>query len=134
MQKNQKVVKRQRRIFSESIRKQTVKDIEEGKCTVKQACNELLVSDVSVYRWIEKYSRYLKKNKVLIVEDKSEAYRTKELERKIKELEAALGRKTLESEYFQGLIDIASKELSIDIKKNFAEKTLTNSKKKGHIK
>jgi len=40
----------QRRIFSEQVRKQTVKDIEKGKCSVSSASRELQVSDQSIYR------------------------------------------------------------------------------------
>src|SRR6187549_2512119 len=100
---------RTRRIFSESIRKQTVKDIENGQCTVLQASRELQVSDKSIYNWLTRYSRYLGRNKVLIVEEKSEAYRTKELEKRIKELEAALGRKQLEMDLLNKIIELADK-------------------------
>lgn len=53
----------------------------------------------------------------MIVELKSEAYRSKELEKKIKDLEAALGRKQLEVEFLNKLIELASDDLGIDIKK-----------------
>lgn len=121
---------RQRRVFSESIRRRVTKDIENGKCSVSQASAELNVTPTSIYRWIEKYSRYLKKNRILVVENKSEAYRTKELEKRIKELEAALGRKSLETEYLNSLIEVASNELHLDIKKNFGDKPSGGSKKK----
>lgn len=109
---------RTRRIFSESIRKQTVKDIESGRCTVLQASRELQVSDRTIYTWLHRYSRYLGKNKVLIVEEKSEAYRTKELEHHIKELEAALGRKQMEMDLLNKVIDLAGEEYGTDLKKN----------------
>jgi len=109
---------RTRRIFSESIRKQTVKDIENGRCTVLQASRELHVSDKSIYNWLARYSRYLGSNKVLVVEEKSEAYRTKELEKRIKELEAALGRKQLEMDLLNKIIELADKEYGTDLKKS----------------
>jgi len=109
---------RVRRIFSESIRKQTVKDIEDGRCTVLEASRELQVSDKSIYIWLGRYSRYLGKNKVLIVEEKSEAYRTKQLEQRIKELEAALGRKQLEMDLLNKIIELANEEYRTDLKKN----------------
>jgi len=109
---------RVRRIFSESIRKQTVKDIEDGRCTVLEASLELQVSDKSIYNWLGRYSRYLGKNKVLIVEEKSEAYRTKQLEHRIKELEAALGRKQLEMDLLNKIIELANEEYGTDLKKS----------------
>jgi len=113
---------RQRRIFSESIRKQTVKDIESGRCTVKQAARELQSSEQAIYAWVHRYSRYLQTNKVLVVENKSEAYRSKELEARIKELEAALGRKQLEIEILSKVIELADKHYHTDLKKTLLDR------------
>lgn len=109
---------RQRRIFSEEIRKSIVKDIESGKCTAMQAKQEIGVSLASIYKWINKYSRYLKSNRVLVVQNKSELYRTRELESRLKDLEAALGRKQMEIDFLNKLIEIAEKESGVLIKKN----------------
>lgn len=111
---------RQNKQFSEAVRKQTVKDIEQGKCTVLEASRELLVSVQSVYVWVYKYSRYLQKNKKLVVEDESESYQTKLLERKLREAEAALGRKQMELDLLNKLIELAGTELGMDLKKNFS--------------
>lgn len=108
------------RQFSEGVKRQTVKDIEQGKCTVLQASRELVVSIQSVYRWVYKYSGYLQKNKKLVVEDKSESYQTKMLEAKLREAEAALGRKQMELDLLNKLIELAGAELQIDLKKNFS--------------
>ena len=120
--KQKKVSLRTRRVFSEQIRRQTVKDIETGKCTVLEASRELQVSDKTIYRWLYLYSRYLVKNQVLVVEHKSESYRSKELEQRIKELEAALGRKQLEIELLNKVIEMAGKEYKTDLKKNLSNK------------
>lgn len=119
-----------RRIFSELIKKQTVGDIERGKCTVTGASRELLVSNQTIYRWIYRYSRYLQKNKVLVVEDKSEVYRSKELERKIMELEAALGRKQIEIELLNKVIELANEAYKTDLKKNISKQPLRYSESK----
>lgn len=111
---------RQPRVFSATIRKQVVNDIESGKCSVSQAQAELGVSRQSVYKWIHRYSRHLSKNRVMVVEDNSEAYRSRELEKKIKDLEAALGRKQMELDYINKLMELAGKDLGIDLKKNTA--------------
>ena len=107
-----------RRIFSETVKKQVVQDVERGKCTVQDASRELLVSDQSIYNWIHRYSLYLKKNKTLIVEDKSEVYRSKALEKQIQELQAALGRKQMELDFLNKVIDLANEQYRTDLKKN----------------
>ncbi|MEO5673320.1 MAG: transposase [Chitinophagales bacterium] len=112
-----KLALRQRRIFSENIRKQTVKDIESGRCTVKQAARELQANQQTIYNWLYHYSRYLQKNQVLIVENKSESYRSKELEARIKDLEAVVGRKQLEIELLNKVIELADEHYHTDLKK-----------------
>ena len=111
---------RQVKQFSEGVKRQTVKDIEEGKCTVLQASRELSVSLQSVYGWVYKYSGYLRRNKILIVEEKSESYRSKQLEIKLRDAEAALGRKQMELDFLNKLIEIAGQELKMDLKKSFS--------------
>jgi transposase len=107
------------RFFSAQIKQSVVKDIEDGKCSVSQAGRELSVCPQTIYKWIYRYSRYLQKSKIMVVEDQSEAYRTKELEKRIKELEAALGRKGLELEYYKCLVEVTEEHYQVDLKKNF---------------
>ena len=111
---------RQMRQFSESVKRQTVKDIEQGKCSVLEASRELVVSIQSVYMWVYKYSGYLQKNKVLVVENDSENYKSKELEKKLLVAEAALGRKQMELDFLNKLIELAGADLHIDLKKSFS--------------
>jgi len=118
---------KQRKVFSASVKKQVVRDIERGKCTVIEASRELLVSDKSIYNWIYRYSVYLKKNKQLVVEDKSEAYRSKELEKRIQELEAALGRKQIELDLLEKVLDLANEMYHTDLKKNLLSRHSSGS-------
>ena len=111
---------RQMKHFSEVIKRQTVKDIEQGKCSVLEASKELLVCQQTIYTWVYKYSGYLQKNKVLVVEDSSENYQSKVLEKKLREAEAALGRKPMELDFKNKLIELAGADLRIDLKKSFS--------------
>ena len=118
---------RPRRVFSNAVKKQVVQDIERGKCTVLEASRELLVSDVSIYKWIDRFSLYLKKNKALVVEDKSEVYRSEELEQRIKDLEAALGRKQMELDLLEKVIDLANDSYHTDLKKSLLNQPSSGS-------
>lgn len=81
---------RQVRRFSVELRKHVVKEIESGNLTVSQACREYgIKSNKSVYEWIHKYSRYLKRGTVLIVEKESHQRKNEELESSNKDLQAA---------------------------------------------
>lgn len=107
-----------------------VKDIESGKATIAQVCREFSVSDVSIYNWLNKYSQFHKSGAKIIVELKSESYRSKELEKKVKDLEAALGRKQLEVELLKKIIEVASSEMGVDIKKKHYTRQSTGSESK----
>lgn len=113
-----KVRSQDRRIFSQEVKKQTVRDIEKGLCSVKQASLELGVSSVAIYKWIDRYSRYLQKNRVMVVEDQSESYRSKELEKKLREAEAMIGRKQMEIDLLNKIIDLANEQYRTDLKKS----------------
>lgn len=121
----------QQRVFSEDIKKQVVRDIEKGRCTVRQASREIQASETTIYNWLNRYSLNLQRQQVLVVENKSEAYRTKELQKRIQELEAALGRKQMEVDLLNTILDMASKEQNVDLKKNILRRLSngTDSKK-----
>ena len=124
------VVIQQRRIFSLSLKKEIVRDIERGKLTVQQTAREYSVTAEAVYRWIEKFSHNLQRGTVLVMQKKSEANSKEDLLKQIKELQAALGRKQLELEVKDKIIEFASEKFGVDIKKKYGTKSVDTSKKK----
>jgi transposase-like protein len=113
--------------YSKELQRRIVRDIEEGKCTVREASREIGCSEQSIYNWLEHHSRHLKKERRLVVEDRSELYRTKELEERVKELEAALGRKEMEAAFFERIITEASRAYGEDLKKSFSDRPSSGS-------
>ena len=63
------------------------------------------------------------------MEDKSEVSKTKELEKLLQESQAALGRKQMELDLLNKMIEIADKDLKIDLKKSFSKKVWNGSDK-----
>ena len=110
---------RQRRIFSDTFKKEKVSDITSGLSSVKEICELYEVSRTAVYKWIYKYSPHYEQGTVQVVQMESEATKTKLLKSRVVELEAALGRKQLEIDLLTKLIELANKDLQIDIKKNY---------------
>jgi len=117
------------RSFSEELRKELVSHIETGRFTVSQVTREYGVSSRAVYNWLYKYSRSLKKGTRIVMEKDSIDKTISELQKQIRELEAALGRKSLESDLYKTIVDLASKEYKTDLKKNFGDKLSPDSKK-----
>jgi transposase len=110
----------QRRIFSDPLKRKIVKDIEHNKVTISAICREYLVSSRTIYNWLNKYSRHLQSGKSLVIQMESEQYHSKELEKRVAELEAVVGRKQMEIDFLNKLIDIAGDEFKVDLKKNFS--------------
>jgi transposase len=108
---------RPRRIFSEELKKKLVRDLEGGKVSVSGICREYQVSGTAVYKWLRKFSGPLCSSTTLVMQKDSEQYRSRELEKKVQELEAALGRKQLEIDYLNKLIELADKDMGTDLKK-----------------
>jgi hypothetical protein len=59
----------------------------------------------------------------------SEEFKSKQLEKKIAELEAALGRKQMEIDFLNKVIEIADEDLGTDIKKNISTRLSNGSEK-----
>jgi len=108
---------RQNRYFSESLKRKLIKDYELNLITIAEISRSYQVTRSAVYKWIYKYSVNLKRETKQVIELKSDVKKIALLEARIKELEAALGRKQFEVEFKDKMIEIASEDLGVDIKK-----------------
>lgn len=116
--KAKKVILQRRRIFAEDFKKALVKEYESGKFTVSELGRLHQIKSALIYRWIYKFSVYNKK-KVMVVEmSDSSTQKLKVLEIRIKELERIVGQKQIMIDYLEKMIELASAEYEIDIKKN----------------
>jgi len=115
-----KIRLKQQRRYAEPLKKTVVEKVEAGDWTVIEACRIYdIKSKQTVYDWIYKYSRTLKKGTRLVMEKDSIDKRLKDLEVRNKELEAALGRKQFELDLYGHIIDLASEAYQEDLKKSF---------------
>lgn len=113
---------RQQRIYSEDLRRHIVDQIERGELSISQAQREYSIGGKqSIYNWLNQYSRTLKKGTRLVMEKDSIDKTNEQLRKRIKELEAALGRKSLEADLYRTMVDIAAKKYHIDLKKNIGD-------------
>ncbi|HAH36486.1 MAG TPA: transposase [Algoriphagus sp.] len=118
------------RIFSEDLRRQIVGQIERKELTVLQAVREYGIGGKqTVYTWLYKYSTTLKKGTRMVMEKDSQDNRVQVLKSRIKELEAALGRKSLEADLYRIIVEQASDEFRVDLKKSFGDPASKSQKK-----
>lgn len=118
MKPNLQIIRKQRR-YSTEFKQQLVLDFESGKYSVLQLERLHGVSNALIYRWIYKYSTFNQKGYRVVESNKSSKNKVEDLERRIKDLEAALGRKQIMIDYLEEMIAVAKDELNYDIKKNF---------------
>lgn len=115
----QKLQIRERRIFSEDLKKKAVRDLTSKRTTIRALINEHQVSEQTVYRWLYKYSPYHEQKCTLVVQMKSEENKNSELQKRVADLERVVGQKQLEIDFLNKLLEIGSSELGFDLKKNF---------------
>lgn len=118
---------KERRIFSSEVKKELVKSLAAGRLSIKAVMAEHQVSAQSVYRWLYKYSTGYEPKPILVVQMKSEEIKNHELQKRLAELERIVGQKQLEIDYLNKLLEVGSKELDFDLKKNFSSKLSNGS-------
>lgn len=114
---------KQIRVYSEDVRRHIVDLVERGEMSIAQAKREYDIGSAqTIYSWLHRYSRTLKKGTRLVMEKDSIDKTNEELRKRIAELEAALGRKSLEADLYKTIVEQASKEYDVDLKKSIGEK------------
>jgi transposase len=118
---------RYNRYFSEDFKKQKVRDLERNLVGISELCQEYQICRTSVYNWIYKYSKMIKKGERQIVEKKSDTRKMQELRERIKELERVIGQKQLLIDFQQKMIELAEQTYDVDIKKKLRSKLSSGS-------
>lgn len=106
------------RHFSEEVRKSIVKEVDSG-LAVSEASRKYDVSSASIYNWLNLYSKTYQKSIKTIVTQKSKNNKYKDLEKELKQVYELLGRTQSELNFANKIIELASEELDLDLKKSF---------------
>ena len=112
------------RYFSESFRREKVKEVINGRLKVRELCSLYGLSRTSVYKWLYLYSE-VEKGVKTVVQMESEAFKTKVLQQRVAELERVIGQKQLELDYLNVCLEVASEEVGYDLKKKYARPHLS---------
>jgi transposase-like protein len=123
---------RRNRIFSNEFKKAKVADIVEKKITVTELSRLYGVSRSAIYNWIRIYDPHYETKTRVVIEMQSESQKTKELLQRVAELERIVGQKQLEIDFLGKLMELASKELNLDIKKKYSTSLSNGSDDTGH--
>lgn len=108
---------RQNRYFSESFKRKKVDEIDRHLCTVSEISKEYQVSTTAIYKWIYKYSALRNREMKQVIELQSDTRKIQALKEKIKQLEQLIGQKQIQIEFQDKVLELASEETGIDLKK-----------------
>jgi len=119
----------QRRIrsFSIEFKKKIVNQIEKNLISVGEVAKEYDVSRTAVYKWVYLYSSLYKKGLKQVIQPMSENEKIKKLKAQIKELEQLVGRKQIEIEFKDKMMELAEDIYGIDFKKKLDSKRSSGS-------
>lgn len=127
--KNSQLEIRKVRVFSESFKKKRVEDLENKVMTIKEIVELYGVSRTAVYKWLYLYSPHHQQRSRMVIENISEAEKTKQLLQRVLELEAMIGRKQMELDYYSKLFEVAEESLGYNLKKTLEQKLSNGSEK-----
>jgi len=116
MKTNIKLLKK-KRFYSQDFKKELVSEFESGKFSVPQLEKLHGISNSLIYIWIYKFSTSNEKGFRVVEMKASSKNKLKQLEDRVKELEGDVGRKQIQLDYLEKIIDLAKSDLDIDIKK-----------------
>ena len=97
------------------------------KITIKELSRIYDIYLPSIYKWLHKYSKVKISGVKIHYEMETEEQKTLFYKDKVAELERIIGKKQIEIDFLNKLIEIASSELKVDIKKNFTTNQLNGS-------
>ena len=104
--------------YSAAFKQKVVTEIENGKFSIGEAHRVYEIGGgTTIYNWLRRYGKGHLINKTVLVQMKNESDRIKQLEKEKRELEAALAKTQVRVVMLESVIEVAEKELKIDIKK-----------------
>lgn len=110
-----KLDSRRSRSFSEPLRAHIVEKIKKRELSVSQSSRLWGISLTTLYKWLHQSG--VPKNTRQVMELDSEGLRLKQMESRIAELEQALGRKQMELDFVNKMVDLSEEHFKIDIRK-----------------
>ena len=117
--------------YSEAFRKTVVKEYETGETIEALRQRYGIGGGSTIQQWIKKYGIAGLRHEVVIMQRADEKRREKELEVRVKELEAALAQLTLDKLMLETTLEVAGELYGEDFKKKYAPKSLNESISKG---
>ena len=127
------MTKRKIKRYSEAFRQEVVREYEAGSSIAELRKKYGIGGEHTIQVWVEKYSHSGLRHQVIRIQRADEANRVRELEARVRELEAALGKVTLEKLLLESTLEVIEAEYGIEVKKN-APSSSSGPTKKGRTR
>ena len=127
------MTKRKIKRYSEAFRQEVVREYEAGSSIAELRQKYGIGGQHTIQVWVEKYSASGLRHQVIRIQRADEANRVRELEAQVRELEAALGKVTLEKLLLESTLEVIEAEYGIEVKKN-APSSSSGPTKKGRTR
>lgn len=114
--------------YSAAFKQSVVREYESGASMTELLRRYGIGSSRTLHRWIGQYGIEGLRHEVVVMQRADEQNREKAMEKRIKELEAAVAQLTLDKMMLESIVEVASEQYGLDFKKNFGQK---QSKKPG---
>ena len=118
------------RRYSEAFRRTVVREYEDGESIERLRRRYGIGGKGTIQKWIRRYGVAGLRHEVVVMQRADEQGREKELEARIRELEAALSQLTLDKLMLETTLEVASERYGENIKKKYAPKSLSGPTRK----
>jgi transposase-like protein len=104
--------------YSETFKREVVAEYEAGANIFSLRKKYGITGGQTIQAWIKKYSHQGYRTEVMRIQKAEEAERVKELEKRVKELEQALGKVMLEKLKLESILEVLQENEARVVKKN----------------
>jgi len=104
--------------YGEAFKRQVVSEYEAGVSVNALKKKYNIGGSETINLWIKKYAREGFRHELIRIQTKDEIQRIKALEKKVEELEQALGKVMLEKLKLESIVEVLEESYGVEIKKN----------------
>ena len=116
--------------YSVAFRRQIVAEYQAGSNLIDLKKKYGIGGVTTIKRWIEKYAHSSLRHQIVRIQSAEEADRVRELEIRVRELEQALGKVTLEKIALESALEVLQETTEVEAKKNAVRSSNAPGKKR----
>jgi transposase-like protein len=115
--------------YSIAFRRQVVAEYEAGNSITDLKKRYGIGGETTIKHWIEKYAHSSLRHQIVRIQSTEEAERVRELEARVRDLEQALGKVTLEKLALESTLEVLQETTEVNTKKNAVRSSTESGKK-----